>query len=187
MVPFGNDPLWKVNPHGVMALYHDRLNMDFWKYKHEAFDIVCAVDGAWGRSSLNKYGGGIGGSIKNKIRGIIYTFSGPVIAKCSYEAELLAILLAVQVLKKKEFAKLSIIICSDSSDAINFFRDRGDWDVKHRLKLLSGEFLDFDLKELVSKLCFVQREINQNADDLEKKGLDRVSLSCFWDATFFSS
>lgn len=46
LVPLGNDPILKVNPHGAVAIYFDKLHRDFWKYKFEAFDMVCGVDGA---------------------------------------------------------------------------------------------------------------------------------------------
>lgn len=92
----------------------------------------------------------------------------------------MAILHVSQVLKRKELEKLSIIICSDSVEAINFFREGCEKSRRYRLIFLTCDvFLDLDLKDLESKLCYVQRELNQSADELAKKGLDKPYLSIF--------
>lgn len=48
ILEFGNDPLWKINPHEAIALHSHLIMKDYWKYKLDSFDFVCAVDGAWG-------------------------------------------------------------------------------------------------------------------------------------------
>lgn len=42
---FGSDPLWKLNPHGALSLYYNQVSRNFWRYKAENQDILCAVDG----------------------------------------------------------------------------------------------------------------------------------------------
>lgn len=71
---FGNDPLWKVNPHGAIALYSHKISKDYWHFKHQSFDIVCTVDGAWGISVSGHLTGGIRVASRDNVV-LIYTYS----------------------------------------------------------------------------------------------------------------
>lgn len=187
-LPFGSEPLWKINPHGIIAVHFDKLQRDFWKFKFIAFELVCLVDGAWGRNIFNNWGGGIGGSIYNNKGTVIYSFSGPCSANSILEAEIKAILHVAKVLDKEEFKSFRVSISSDSREAIDFFKEGYDWQVSHKLNLIiDASHVPLNLNDLSSKLCFVQRELNQNADNLAKKGLARPTLSSYWNESYLTS
>lgn len=59
VLSFASDPLWKVNPLGAIALISHKISSNFWDFKFQAFDLVCAVDGAWGISTSQQFKGGI--------------------------------------------------------------------------------------------------------------------------------
>lgn len=62
------------------------------------------------------------------------------------------------------------MICSDSVEAMNFLRECYVGEQKLQLNLIMGEnFHDQEVLDLESKLRYVPREINQSADELEKK------------------
>lgn len=61
LIDFGEDPLWIVSPQGAITTHLHVLNKTFWNFKTLSYDIVCAVDGAWGQSMNGSYAGGIGG------------------------------------------------------------------------------------------------------------------------------
>ncbi|KAK1401501.1 hypothetical protein POM88_001106 [Heracleum sosnowskyi] len=43
VIKFGNDPFWKVNPHGAIALYTHKISRDYWKYKFVSYNL-CSVN-----------------------------------------------------------------------------------------------------------------------------------------------
>lgn len=96
LMPFGNDSLWKVNPHGAIALYSHKILLEFWKYKFLSYDFVCAVDGAWS-DSQGIIGEGIGGNIRDNKSSIIYVFSWPVMVSNAKNAEVEAIIHAILI------------------------------------------------------------------------------------------
>lgn len=115
ILDFGNDPLWRVNPYGAIALHNHRVSSNFWKYKHELFDIVCVVDGAWGVNlNKTKTSGGIGGTIKNKNGLLIHVFTGPVAVGSSEEAEMEAIIYVLRLVGEGKLGNTKIVVCSDS-------------------------------------------------------------------------
>lgn len=70
------------------------------------FDMVCAVDGAWGLdSSRRKIGGGIGGKIKVRSCVILHIFTGPVEVGTSDAAEIEAIIYVLRLVLVGKFGK----------------------------------------------------------------------------------
>lgn len=169
---FGNDPLWKLNPHGAIALYSHKISSDYWSFKHQSFDIVCAVDGAWGLSVLGTLTGGIGGCIKGPGGTLLYVFSGKVKVLSATEAEIEAILYTIGVVQMSNFATNRVVICSDCFNAI----EQVTTGLRTYAPLLDPS------RNLLNSLGqkyfihYVPREINGNADFLAKKGLSRLSL-----------
>lgn len=122
ILSFGNDPLWKLNPHGAIALYSHKISEDYWRFKQQSFDCVCAVDGAWGSSSAGNLTGGIEGCIKGSGGSLLYVFSGNVKVYSAVEAEIEAILHVISVLHKNKLLINRVVIYSDSTNAIEQIR-----------------------------------------------------------------
>lgn len=116
---FGNDPLWMANPKGALRVYYNRLSTDYWKYRESSFDLVCAVDGAWGSFCS----GAVGGYIKNKSGDLVYVFSGPIKVSNALSAEIEAILHVVRMILSRQLKPGKILICSDSCEALESVRE----------------------------------------------------------------
>lgn len=176
LLEYGDTPLWKVHPQGAIALHTFKVGNNFWRHKRQCFDVVCAVDGAWGLISETMYGGGIGGTIHDNKGSLILSFSGPVHSSSPISAEIEGILFLFQCLKHKCFHDKRIVICSDSVVAVNAFN-----------KGLHLEFpaiaTSFHFQSLINTTIFIQfvpRLLNHNADSLAKKGLARPSMAAHW-------
>lgn len=176
LIEFGDTPLWKIHPQGAIALHTFTLRSSFWLHKGLCFDLVCAVDGAWGLIGNSLFGGGIGGTVRNNKGSLLFSFSGPVASKSVRFTEIDAILFVLQSLMSRNLLKLRTVICSDSAQAVNAF-NRG----------LSVEFphMDFNLRfEHVINISifihYVPRNLNDNADSLAKKGITRPYMSSLW-------
>lgn len=74
LIPFGGDPLWLLNPQGIINICHHELHLNYWNSRRSVFDFVCAVDGSWECSVNNFTAAGIGGNIVNKLGQIVYSF-----------------------------------------------------------------------------------------------------------------
>ncbi|KAL1815403.1 hypothetical protein ACET3Z_017977 [Daucus carota] len=114
LIAFASTPLWRVNPQGALAVHCFTISKEFWHFKYVSFDFVCAVDGAWELDFRGFPRGGIGGNIKNKSGKLQVTFSGPVTAITSLEAEILSVKFAVDWLIEEGLGSSRSVICSDS-------------------------------------------------------------------------
>lgn len=176
LVDFGANPLWHVNPQGAIATHQYTLNRNFWRFKSISYDLVCAVDGAWGLTPGGFYNGGIGGWIKDSNGLLLHTFSGPLISSSALEAEVGALWHIISVLLEGNFHSNNLVICSDSMDAMELLR--------------TGSFICTSsicernkYKKVVDKyfsLQFVPRSLNAEADELAKKGLSKLSMVNYW-------
>lgn len=95
LIPFTAEPLWKTNPSGAVAIYHNKLSVDFWNYKFLSHDLVYATDGAWGTCEDGYLRGAIGGRILSKDKKVLHVFSIPVKAENSLQSELEALIYAI--------------------------------------------------------------------------------------------
>ena len=169
---FGADPLWSVNPQGAIALRHHNILRSFWGFKRDQFDLVGAVDGAWGKIDEFKYNGGIGGFLQDSTGKMILMFSGPASSKSALETEVDAILHLIKWMIKLKMDLKRTVICSDSSSAVNSFNE--GLSVKFPLKAM-----DFDQLHVINTtffIHFVPRYLNEQADELAKKGIFRPHL-----------
>lgn len=73
----------KSNPMGVIT---QSEAMQIKRLCDVKFDLIGFIDGAW-KKTANGNVGGMGGLIQGQNENVIFTFSGPVICNCSYEAE----------------------------------------------------------------------------------------------------
>lgn len=120
--------------------------------------------------------GGIGGNIKRKANSLIYVFSGPAAVSSAEEAEIEAILHVLDVCSTSQFKEKRIVICSDSTNALE--KVRGG--LKSYLPL-RGE--NFDLQKQLGTnifLHYVPRDFNMDEDGLAKEGLNRPVLHSYW-------
>lgn len=99
-----------------------RVKGDCWRYNYEAYDLTCAVDGAWKVLNNGHQRGAIGGFIKNKKGIILYIFSILIDASSSLDTELEALLYDVKIISSNFASKHNAIICSDSTEAIRVVR-----------------------------------------------------------------
>lgn len=120
--PFGNDPLWRVNPLGAIALYTLKLWRKYWRYKMKSFDFVCAVDEAWGMTRYKRFMGGIGGNIKGSNNALLHVFFGPVQVSTAEEAEIEAIMYVVSVSSTILTEGKRMVIYSDSVNPLEIIR-----------------------------------------------------------------
>ena len=173
---YGDTPVWKVNPQGAVALHLYKLSNAFWLHKRAGFDLVCAVDGAWGYSGNKTFGGGIGGTIRDKSGNLVLSFSGPVLAAAAVMAELRSVIYAIDCIVARKLSHLRSVICSDSILVVNAF-NKGvliDFPILH---------LEFRHQNLINKTIFVQyvpRYLNENADSLAKNGITKHYVKACW-------
>ena len=118
LLDFGETPLWKIHPQGAIALHNHKVSKSFWLHKRSGFDLVCAVDGAWGpvRKSM---GGGVGGTIHNNRGSLLLSFSGPVHSKNPILTEIAGVLFVIQCLRNHRFKAFKSVICSSSVTVVN--------------------------------------------------------------------
>lgn len=175
LINFSDDPIWKLNPQGAIAVYFHSLGAKYWDSRKDYYELVCEVDGAWDAIKCSPNKGGIGGRITNNKGKIVYIFSGPVTVDSSLEAEIEAITHMFHIIKKPSLEGKSTVICSDSALALKAFRVGNS-------KLVKQEILDYALSRMDQNvtLNFVPRDLNENADSLAKSGLRRDSFSHFW-------
>ncbi|WOH13938.1 hypothetical protein DCAR_0933451 [Daucus carota subsp. sativus] len=178
---FTHVPLWRVNPVGLIHVQHYLDVSNFWTIRRENFNTVCMVDAAWKMCARGGIRGGIGGVMVNKEGKRFYRFSGPSTAQNIQEAEISAILHALSIIRGSFIDMGKVVLCSDSSIAINAIYEGLD----KNFPLLEP---DFDVKCLLhGSVCihFVPSSINEEADGLAKNGIDRQFLWEHW-ATSFS-
>ncbi|KAK1395129.1 hypothetical protein POM88_014185 [Heracleum sosnowskyi] len=176
LVPFVDDPIWKVNPQGIIKIHYTKVNNDFWKFKRINFSFVSVVDGAWVQNDYGVLVGGIGGNIKDKSRAIIYAFYVPVNARDSLAAEFEAIKHVILISSSRIFEGGKILICSDSSQAISSVKS-GIFDG------LQVVIRNKDIKEWVDgkiKMGYVPKYLNEEANSLAKYGLKRQASASYW-------
>lgn len=175
ILPFVDDQLWMSNPRGAIAVHSHIVKKEFWDYKRTSFDLICAIDGAWFVSDTGPIGG-IRGQVSNKEGKIIYTFSGPVKALNSLEAEIEAIIHVILLILNNKFQHGRIVICSDSNEAMGHIRNG--------LRFFSSSLGHIqNLRLMVDglfSLAFVPRELNDTADSLAKSGLSKSLLFSHW-------
>ncbi|KAK1399511.1 hypothetical protein POM88_009374 [Heracleum sosnowskyi] len=173
---FGNDPLWRVNPHGELALHTHRISREYWNLKADAFDVVCAVDGAWNTKIFGTLGGGIGGCIKAKGNRMVYVFSSPINTVSSESTEVEAIFHVINLSMSTRLNNKRMVVCSDSTSAISI--------VQSCLQgFLPIHEIDNNIKSFLGSIIFlhyVPREINVNAYSLAKAGLNREAMAVYW-------
>ncbi|WOH00669.1 hypothetical protein DCAR_0520042 [Daucus carota subsp. sativus] len=166
---FGADPLWRINPHGAVAVRRYKILDSYWKFKKGQSDLIAAVDGAWGLAKDLNYNGGIGGYLQEPSGKMVMVFSGPSNSKNAVETEVDAILYVIDWVIKLNLVQMRTVICSDSSVAVNAFNE-GIY-IKFPLKAM-----EFKHQFLINSKIFVQfvpRYLNEQADDLAKKGMAR--------------
>ena len=176
LIPFTADPLWKTNPSGAISIYHNKLSKEFWKYKFLTYEVVCAIDGAWGQINDGSYRGAIGGRILNNLGQIIHVFSIPVQVDSGLQAEIEAMVYTLDLIQLHFDQSKQVAICSDSTEALQLLRKGTDLS-----KILKRSIQDFStvLSSNVS-LHYVSRDLNSEADTLAKEGLYRVSQAVYW-------
>ena len=140
-------------------------------------DFVCATDGAWGINPDNNLSGAIGGRILDKTGKIIHVFSKPVMVKNVFHAEVEAIKYIMDLILSHNLPGGQVAICSDCTEAIQFFRKGASMSLysKHQ-----STIFDFLLNSTVS-LFYVPRELNIEADALAKGGLHRALSASYWE------
>lgn len=173
---FGNDSLWQVNPQGALTLFSQSISRRYWDYKFHSYDLVFTVDGAWDSSRMDGNLGGIGGNIKSNLNSSIYVFSRVVCVNNAEEAKIEAILHALKICSKSFNDSCLIAICSDAINAIE--------NVRTGLKsYLPQDGRILNLPKLLGNnidLHFVPRDINEEADQLASKGLERTNFFSYW-------
>ncbi|WOH12510.1 hypothetical protein DCAR_0832014 [Daucus carota subsp. sativus] len=181
IMPFGSDPLWNINPVGAINVHHFRDMTNFWKFKQEVYSTVCMVDAAWLATSDGSIKGGIGGIIKNKCGQILYCFSAPSYGYTIHEAEIEAILHVLSVFRSNPCLMHNSVICSDSVVAINAISAG----LEYSFPLLVPDFSINEIFQNSVCLNFVPSDLNDEADQLAKDGLNRDQFSAFWSAQVF--
>ena len=176
LIPFSADPLWKSNPTGAVAIYYNKLSAEYWNYKFLSHDIVCATDGAWGACKDVHLKGAIGGRILNNEKRVLHVFSIPVKVVNDLQAKLEALLYTLEQVDRHFNTEARIAICSDSKEALQLIRTGDD-----QCAVLRRPIPDFSsLLDSQVSLFYVPRELNSEADDLAKEGLNRASEAIFW-------
>lgn len=172
LMTFGADPIWLINPQGAVALRYYKIMNSFWKFKKDQFELIAAVDGAWGLVDDFNYKGGIGGYLSDKYGNNILIFSGPVFSNSAAETEVDAILHIINWLFKQNWELKRTVICSDSSSVVNAYNE--GLEIKFPLKALNFNHLQFVNSAIF--IHFVPRYLNEQADDLAKKGITRSHM-----------
>ncbi|WOH03522.1 hypothetical protein DCAR_0622921 [Daucus carota subsp. sativus] len=173
LILFGDDPLWRVNPHGIIAVHHFKRTLGFWQFRVDNYDFVCAVDGAFGSQGEVSPKGGIGGYILNNRKEKILIFSGPVRAKSALQVETEGILQMLRWIFSLGLSKNRVLICTDSTESINIFN-------KGYAKVFPLRECNLDFQHLIGFNIFIQfvpSEINEEADLLAKNGIGRKEMS----------
>lgn len=120
--------------------------------------------------------GGIGGNIKSDAGSILHVFSGKIEVTGSLEAECEAILYVANLCLLNKVSAKRIVICSDSSNAIEAVR------TGLRMYMpLKG--IPKDLYKLLGHqifLNYVPRELNEEANVLAKAGVNRSPFYSYW-------
>ncbi|WOH08313.1 hypothetical protein DCAR_0727751 [Daucus carota subsp. sativus] len=175
---YGN--LFWVNPWGAVRVVFKHKYDEFWESIKRRYDWVAMVDGAFHKNSNNTDAkAGVGGMIKSRNGIHDYIFSGPACVKNALDAELEACMHVLRVLYEnlKEFLKEeeSIVICSDSMEAVNYMNKlRCGHDVIGLVPTCIINFLvRVDFKH-------INRRFNLEADGLAKEGLNRFGLVEGW-------
>ena len=163
------------NPQGAIVVRLFKISTSFWKHKRDQFDYFAAVDGAWGMINDSNLGGSIGGFLKDRSGKTILSFSGPVSACNASYTELEGVLQVIYWLLKNGIDHKRVVICSDSSEVVSAFNE-GIF-IKFPLKRVEFEFQHRINKSIF--IHFVPRYLNEQADDLAKKGLSRPNLKEF--------
>ncbi|KAK1373513.1 hypothetical protein POM88_029706 [Heracleum sosnowskyi] len=173
---FGSDPLWRVNPHGALVLHTHRISREYWNLKADAFDVVCAVDGAWNTNIFGTLGGGIGVCIRTKGNRMVYVFSGPINTANSESTEVESILHVINLSMSSRLRNKRMVVCSDSTSALSIVQAglQGFLPIHGTIKNINS-LLGFTIF-----LHYVPREINVNADSLAKTGLNRETMAAYW-------
>lgn len=166
--------LLRVNQHGALAPYNHKVSTEYWKYKLESFDLVCAVDGACGVNHFGTLSGGICGCIKTSMTSMAYVFSGLVSIMSCVHTEIEAILHIMGLISSKELVNKKLVICSDSVVAIEQIRAglSSYFPIHGRIHIIKS------LLGLNVFLHYVLRDLNDNADFffLAKYGLKKVVM-----------
>ena len=142
----------------------------------QSFDLVCAVDGAWGGTTDGILGGGIGGTIKGKDGRNILTFSGPTNTSTALMTEIRAILFVITSIATRKLKYSRAVICSDSVIAVNAFN-------KGLLTEFPMLYQEFNSQHLIQESLFIHyvpRALNENADSLAKNGISRPTVISIW-------
>lgn len=176
LTPFTDDPIWKVNPQGIIKIHYNKVNLEFWSFKRISFKFISAVDGAWGINEMGYLTGSIGGNIKDRNGVILHAFSGQVNSRDSADAEIEAIKYVISVSLHHIFEDEIILICSDSLNAISTIRS-GKRDGLPIL-LQNRDIRDWIKGKIV--LAYVPRYLNEEADSLAKTGLQRPRWISYW-------
>lgn len=177
LMNFGEDPIWKVNPIGLLHVHNRKASESFWKIKRECFDVVCMVDAAWGINNQGLTCGGVGGSIFCKSGKLVYCFSGQVFSFSALESEVMALLHILSVINSSCIRTLRTVVCSDSAEAINSIYNG----LATTFPLLIPNFSINHLLNNGTNIHFVPSELNDNADCLAKSGLNRERWAVYWD------
>lgn len=176
LVKFTHIPLWQINPVGTIHVHHYLDKSKYLQIRRDNFHVVCMVDAAWHVNSAGVLKGGVGGLIINKAGRSIYCFSGPSTAKSILEAEVESILHMLRILYAAKDMQQKVVICSDSTLAINSLHEG----LEKTFPLLVPHFDVHSLLRSLVSLNYFPSDINEDADELAKKGVDRWSMFEWW-------
>ena len=140
------------------------------------YHSVCMVAASWGGSSLPDKKGGIGGIFKNKQGRPIYQFSGPSSAQSIIEAEIIALLHALNAIRTTHLHLHKVVVCSASIKAIDSIYEG----LHQTFPLLVPNFNISNLLENSVCINFVPSDLNEEAQTLANNGATIPFTSCRW-------
>ena len=174
-IPFGNDPLWMLNPEGMISVYWHKKLKDFWKYRFQPGVLTITVKGLWDLNSRNIRRGGMGIIVKKGCGCILHTTAAPIYINNAAHAEIEAIIYILRLFEKGYWKEKRGVIYSESFTAAQAVRNG----LSSFLPAL-GPVKNISRALNFFSIHFIPSDINCEAHDLAKKGLDAYNDMCFW-------
>lgn len=135
-------------------------------------------DGSLLLDQTNESRAGMGGFLKDNNNQVVFLFSGPLRVNSVFLTELCVVSHLIHIVKNSAFSSKECIFYTDSEEAVRFIMK-----IKMGVEV-ERSLVDVQTKELVRlpnfHFKFINRCLNLGADDLAKRGSDRVFIIQGW-------
>lgn len=174
LVSSNQEAIWNIWPHQSFKMHRlSRIN-NLIKYWSSISDLLGFIDGAYKLLNNNNSSSGIGGFLMNKSSKVIFLFANPTQCSNAQDAEFQALVFLLKAVQSSSYSHKTLTIFSDSTNLIKLVMD-----------FKKGSAINMDLDQVSevmdhTHIVHISRDLNKEADQLAKQGLNRPSPVSGW-------